>query len=449
MAERGTFEIRGNEEAWEKYKKTGSEEVLPKVSADDILDAIVKGQNINLEHVIIHGELNIDKKASIYFQCACTESRKPILKSDIGIRHSIFEDYVSFVYAIFMGIVYFRDVIFCKDVCFDLTEFNNYGVPFENSSFRGRLNFSNAFFKGDVNFCNVNFNGDANFYYTRFMMDAKFTKSSFDANVDFKGAKFFGSAEFDEVAFTGKKVSFKDSAFRRRTSFASSTFNVVSVDFTNTIMKYPASFESVDFYENTLCRWFCNFFFGRIEHLHRTVTDFSGFNTNIIDSASNPYLKRYIDDELWIKSWRERNKKVLWRRPLFFIWEITSHCGRSFALCMFWVLLIAFFFGAVYADYSYPSWMPDSWENFFVRIDPKVGIVSSNLELLSGESGTRLSGNFTPYYFSIVTLTTLGFGDVQPFGRTGEIWLAIEVILGYVMLGGLISIFANIFARRS
>lgn len=56
---------------------------------------------------------------------------------------------------------------------------------------------------------------------------------------------------------------------------------------------------------------------------------------------------------------------------------------------------------------------------------------------------------FSPYYFSIVTFTTLGFGDVTPLNMAGEFWVTAEVILGYVMLGGLISIFANKLARRS
>ena len=59
----------------------------------------------------------------------------------------------------------------------------------------------------------------------------------------------------------------------------------------------------------------------------------------------------------------------------------------------------------------------------------------------------RETTGFTPYYFSIVTFTTLGFGDVIPLNLAGEVWLAIEVVLGYVMLGGLISIFANKLAK--
>ena len=56
---------------------------------------------------------------------------------------------------------------------------------------------------------------------------------------------------------------------------------------------------------------------------------------------------------------------------------------------------------------------------------------------------------FTPYYFSFVTFTTLGFGDVLPKNLAGELWLTLEVVLGYVMLGGLISIFATKVSRRA
>jgi predicted permease len=73
------------------------------------------------------------------------------------------------------------------------------------------------------------------------------------------------------------------------------------------------------------------------------------------------------------------------------------------------------------------------------------GLIYSNITL-----AFRSPPNvFTPFYYSIVTFTTLGFGDVIPTNFWGEFWVTFEVILGYVMLGGLISIFANKIARRS
>ncbi len=56
---------------------------------------------------------------------------------------------------------------------------------------------------------------------------------------------------------------------------------------------------------------------------------------------------------------------------------------------------------------------------------------------------------FTPYYFSIVTYTTLGFGDVKPNSLAGELVVSSEVILGYTTLGLLLSVLAQNIARRS
>lgn len=56
---------------------------------------------------------------------------------------------------------------------------------------------------------------------------------------------------------------------------------------------------------------------------------------------------------------------------------------------------------------------------------------------------------FTPYYFSIVTYTTLGFGDVRPATLAGELVVSSEVVLGYTTLGLLLSVLAQNVARRS
>jgi hypothetical protein len=55
----------------------------------------------------------------------------------------------------------------------------------------------------------------------------------------------------------------------------------------------------------------------------------------------------------------------------------------------------------------------------------------------------------TPFYFSIVTYTTLGYGDVLPLSWQGELLVMLEVVLGYATLGLLLSILANRVARRA
>jgi len=51
-------------------------------------------------------------------------------------------------------------------------------------------------------------------------------------------------------------------------------------------------------------------------------------------------------------------------------------------------------------------------------------------------------------YFSIVTMTTLGFGDAyaSPTSHLGQFLLSLQVTLGYVLLGALVTRFAVLFA---
>lgn len=112
------------------------------------------------------------------------------------------------------------------------------------------------------------------------------------------------------------------------------------------------------------------------------------------------------------RGWFSR-KLSKWPPPLWLLWKMTCNCGRGFWRWVGWCLGIAIVFGFIF-------WLG--------------GIV---------EVPGRHHNELTYFYFSIVTFTTLGFGDVTPTGNAGEIWVMLEVILGYVALGGLISIFTT------
>ena len=55
----------------------------------------------------------------------------------------------------------------------------------------------------------------------------------------------------------------------------------------------------------------------------------------------------------------------------------------------------------------------------------------------------------TMLYYSVVTFTTLGFGDITPKTHIGALLVMVEVVIGYIMLGGLIYILATKLARRA
>ena len=287
---------------------------------------------------------------------------------------------------------------------------------------KGNVLIYNGEFRGVVDFSSAIFNDATDFISVIFRDVADFSSATFSSVADFSSATFSGAAYFSSTIFSGYA------------NFNSATF-ISKVSFPNVNMKNPGDFSDVHFLESTVLKGLWNLGLGRIKCLHWTFTDFSGINTTtIINGASNPYLKRYIDDELWIQSWKERS----WLSGMLYsIWELTSHCGRSFPLWAFWILVIIWVFGFAYAEYYMPDWIPFPLNWLIESIDPDVGVTSK---------GTILT-NFTPYYFSVSSM--LGFGEAEPQNLAGEIWLAIEILIGYIMLGSLVSIFANTFARRS
>ena len=107
----------------------------------------------------------------------------------------------------------------------------------------------------------------------------------------------------------------------------------------------------------------------------------------------------------------------------FRVWSIIDF-GRSLGKPAAYALTLAMTFGAFYSlDRSYEWEMMD----------------------YSRSADTAI----TPFYYSIVTYTTLGFGDITPQNWVGEVLVVAEVIMGYTTLGLLLSILANRIARQS
>ncbi len=125
-------------------------------------------------------------------------------------------------------------------------------------------------------------------------------------------------------------------------------------------------------------------------------------------------LRRFILDENYLHEFRTSGRL---EAALYWVWWLTSDCGRSFARWGLWVVLVVAGFAAAYR---------------FVEVD-------------YGDHPTLLS----PIYFSVVTITTLGYGDAVPASVAAQGVAMLQVVVGYLALGGLISIFANKMARRA
>ena len=139
----------------------------------------------------------------------------------------------------------------------------------------------------------------------------------------------------------------------------------------------------------------------------------NGVDIRDVNFAGAYLLRRFVMDQNYLTEFRERGR---FSRLVYYFWLITSDCGRSlFRWCM-WIVAMAMLFAYLYT-------------------------------LVDVEYGPNPT-SFSPLYFSVVTLTTLGYGDNFPLSTPAQVIAVLEVFTGYIMLGGLLSIFSNKIARR-
>jgi uncharacterized protein YjbI with pentapeptide repeats len=140
----------------------------------------------------------------------------------------------------------------------------------------------------------------------------------------------------------------------------------------------------------------------------------TGTDIRDIDLRGAYLIRRFIADENYLYEFRTRSK---YHKTLYWLWWATSDCGRSLSRWTFWIFVVTAIFAILYT---------------LVGVD-----FGSNRTV------------FSPLYYSIVTLTTLGYGDIVPATGPAQVVAAVEAILGYVSLGGFLSILANKMARRA
>ena len=137
---------------------------------------------------------------------------------------------------------------------------------------------------------------------------------------------------------------------------------------------------------------------------------------NAATSYGSQQFKLFLQDQDFLEEFLDKK----WGKKIFFIWWILADCGRSLSRWAGWSFLLALLFALVFWQLG-----PSSFDHPHLKF---------NL--------------LTMFYYSVVTFTTLGFGDIIPKTTTAAMIVTVEVIVGYVMLGGLITIFASKLSRR-
>jgi len=171
------------------------------------------------------------------------------------------------------------------------------------------------------------------------------------------------------------------------------------------------------------------------------------FSQSLVNNTlfADPVTGRKIRDQAWLNHWlddikrlKRKNSWNYYRKSIVAgLWWLFSDYGRSMKR---WVFASVFFICAFWIIYHpVPSFFPDWWRSLANEIGPKFDVSPPG----------RVSNCFSWLYLSIVTFTTLGYGDIIPSNLSAEILLSVEVVIGYVMMGGLLSILATFLCRRN
>jgi len=160
-----------------------------------------------------------------------------------------------------------------------------------------------------------------------------------------------------------------------------------------------------------------------------TKADWIGTDIRDIDFTGAYLVRQHIIDENYLHEFKHQSKASGY---VYHVWKWTSDCGRSMIRWSAFLAVNVLLFAIIY-------WSMDQWTL-------PTG-AESHLKGIGGTEG--LPGGFLPYlYYSVVTFTTLGYGDVSPVTVAGQVVLIIHIAFGYLGLGALLSILATKFASR-
>ena len=322
----------------------------------------------------------------------------------------------------FKNIVNFRTVVFQQEVDFRRTLFEA-DLDFDEAILHGPCAFREAIFQRRADFHSAIFHRSASFWRARFYNAVDFHRVQFNENAVFHEVNFLNEVNFRSVLFQGF-LDCTGTWFPEMTVFNNATF-LGTANFTAAQFVSVATFRDVHYIPDTLFHA-VTAKFGRKQH---RPTQFY-LDSRHIDEVASPFFKRYVADQQFTRAFNQANP------VLAKLWRWSSDYGRSLVLWAFWSLFLAILF--TFAYMPFPEWLPAWVQSWAPRFHQTTGFYSGRTLTFSD-----------CFYFSVVTFTTLGFGDVVADNASARFLVALEVIFGYVMLGGLISIFSNKLASRS
>ena len=371
----------------------------------------------------------------------------------------------NFSHFIFLGGINFKEE-------FKVSIFKN--ANFNGAIFKGEVNFGETTFKGDASFGDATFEGRAYFFDATFKGRASFWDATFKGYNDFKDTTFNDIAGFEGATFKGE-ASFFDATFKDKAWFMKATFK------DNACFKL-ATFEDNANFELAILPQ------GKVLSLKVRNSGIISFNHTFLENVD---LELDLEKEVFIDftNARLRNTQIekeeidghiLQEQERDFL-GLQEEIGKDFfgAKEIYLLLKNNFYSIGRYDDESwafkkekdmerknyfhYKSLHKWLWSCFLNGIfgygeQPGKVIISAISIILiftflfmsSGISDTSIGGftsnNFLDcVYFSVITFTTLGYGDFRPLEGCSRIFAGTEAFIGALMM----ALFVYTFARRT
>lgn len=346
---------------------------------------------------------------------------------------------VDFIGTTFKGNLDFYETIF-RDANFEETSFLK-SVSFNEVIFHGFADFGKATFQENVYFGIVTFNRFADFEEVNFQGYADFSEATFQ-NADFTGATFqdadFGRATFHkQLNFEPKKINILDLQYSQ---FFFRSY--ISADLSKTLF-HRAFLDNVTFVN---CTWPKKYIIYEEQHVKNEdinlgykelETIYRNLKQNIQNngdySTAGEFYYREMEMRRKKNNWKIRSR--WWLELYHFIagyGEKPQLVIRNSFLVIFIAALLFFFNGVIRT-------------NIFPLLEKTPYIINYSLHSVDFNIQALIDFGYC-FYYSIVTFTTLGYGDIHPLGLSHVI-ASIEALIGAFFMALFVVVFVRKMAR--
>ncbi len=397
---------------------------------------------------------------------------------EADFKSTNFESFSRFNFLKFNGVADFMEATFKMNTEFKNTSFKSI-ANFEDAKFNGHFSkFMSTIFIDSANFFVVKFKGNADFREVTFNHDANFKEATFENDVDFRCKYFFKDLNFSKIKTSpGKKIFFRlnnkegkiyfNRAYLENTYLELELTEGLLIDFSNALLKntkikksqienHILQEEKKEFSKaQEIYLLLKNNFHSIGQYKDESWAFTKERDMERMSKSFYSLLNKYKKYGLFKKILKQSNllKRIIVRLKIFSKWLFSKKAIECFNLSVSdfiyqygenpwrvirFALIIIFLF-AIILNFS------------GIVISDRTNLIIEFIKESQGDEytlkylGPVLGSFLNCLYFSVVTFTTLGYGDFQPAVGLSRFFVSLESIIGAITM----ALFVYTFAKRT